>query len=184
MKKLLFIGCTMFFAFGCNDKSGSTEAKSSDTTKVAETKMEKMDYPYTLDHPYQDWQPGDQKHAVNVMKSLKAWETNNIAECVTYFGDSAEVRFDYFRKTLPHDSLTGFFTMARNQYASVAVEMGDWESVISKDGKEEWVTLWYKQKVTDKKGKLDSMAVIDDAKIVNGKIALLDEKIQHYPAKK
>jgi hypothetical protein len=57
--------------------------------------------------------------------------------------------------------------------------MDDWESVISSDKKSEWVTLWYKQTVTDKKGHIDSMSVVDDAKIVNGKIVVLDEKIQH-----
>jgi hypothetical protein len=62
--------------------------------------------------------------------------------------------------------------------------MNDWESVISADKKDEWVTLWYKQIQTDKKGKTDSLGVVDDAKIVNGKIVLLDEKIQHYPVAK
>ena len=173
MKKLLFFVCMALFAFGCNDKSVSTDAKTG-----------KLDYPYSLDRPYKDWQPGDQKHAVIVMKSLKAWETNNIAEAVTYFGDNVELKFDNFQKTLPHDSLANFLAMGRVEYASVTIEMGDWISVISKDGKEEWVTLWYKQKFTDKSGKSDSLSVVNDAKIVNGKVVVLDEKVQHYEAKK
>jgi hypothetical protein len=68
--------------------------------------------------------------------------------------------------------------------ANVTVYMQDWESVISKDKQDEWVTLWYKQVWTDKKGKMDSMEVVNDAKIVNGKIVVLDEAIRHYPAKK
>ena len=184
MKKLVFFVCTALFAVGCNDKTSSTETTTSDTTKVAETKTEKLDYPYTLNKPYQDWQPGDQKHAVNVMKSLKAWETNNIAEAVSYFGDNVDLRFDNFHKTVPHDSLANFLVMGRAEYTSVTIEMGDWESVISKDGKEEWVTLWYKQKFTDKSGKSDSLSVVNDAKIVNGKVVVLDEKVQHYEAKK
>jgi len=184
MKKLLFIVCTALFAFGCNDKGSSTDANSSDTTKVAETKAEKLNYPYTLDHPYKDWQPGDQKHAVTAMSALKGFETGDIAASMTGFGDSVEVKFDGFRQKFSHDSLASFFTAERAKYSSISVEMGDWESVISKDGKEEWVTMWYKQKQTDKKGKTDSLAVINDCKIVNGKIVELDEKIQHYPAKK
>ena len=62
--------------------------------------------------------------------------------------------------------------------------MGDWESVISKDGKTEYVTMWYKQITTDKMGKTDSIAVVDDCRIMNGKIVELDEKIQRIPAKK
>ena len=184
MKKLLFFVCTALFAAGCNDKSGTTDAKSSDTTKVAETKMEKMNYPYTLDRPYQDWQPGDQKHAVTAMNSLKGFENGDIAACMAGFGDSVNIKFDGFRQKFSHDSLATFFTGARAQYASMKIEMGDWESVISKDGKEEWVTMWYKQVTTDKKGKIDSMNCVDDAKIVNGKIVELDGKVQHFPAAK
>lgn len=184
MKKLIFFAFTAFFAVACNTKDGKSENKGSDSTKMADSKTEKLDFPYTLDRPYQNWQPGDQQHAVNVMKSLKAWETNNIAESVSYFGDSVELRFDNYREKLSHDSLASQFAMWRNDNASVTIKMIDWESVISSDKKEEWVTLWYKQIWTDKKGKTDSLSVIDDAKIVNGKIVVLDEKIQHYPAEK
>jgi hypothetical protein len=44
--------------------------------------------------------------------------------------------------------------------------------------------MWYKQIMTDKAGKTDSMGVVDDCKIVNGKIVILDEKIQHLVAAK
>ena len=53
--------------------------------------------------------------------------------------------------------------------------MGDWESVISKDKKEEWVTLWYSQTWEDMNGKTDSLAVIDDLRLKDGKIIRLDE---------
>jgi hypothetical protein len=59
-----------------------------------------------------------------------------------------------------------------------------WESVISEDKKEECLTLWYKQVMTDKKGKTDSVSVTHDCKIEKGKIVLLHEKAQYYPAKK
>ncbi len=184
MKKLLFFACMALFAVGCNDKSSTTDATSSDSTKKADVQTTELEYPYKLDKPYRDWQPGDQQHAVNVMKALKAWETNNIAECVTYFGDSVDLQFDHFRAVLAHDSLASFFSAGRNDYTSMTIKMDDWESVIAKDKKDQWVTLWYKQIFTDKKGKTDSLGVVNDAKIVNGKIVVLDEKIQHYPAKK
>ncbi len=55
------------------------------------------------------------------------------------------------------------------------VKMQDWESVISKDKKQEWVTLWYTQKWEDMKGKKDSADIINDINIKNGKIVRLDE---------
>ena len=62
--------------------------------------------------------------------------------------------------------------------------MQDWVSVISKDKEHEWVTLWYKQINTMKDGTVDSLSVIDDLKIKNGKVVILDEKVQKFPAPK
>jgi hypothetical protein len=187
MKQTLIIVFAVFFAFGCSDKSGSSDTKTTDTSTTttasatSSSPAEKLDYPYTPDHPYQDWQPGDQKHAVNAMKSLKAYETGDINACVAGFGDSVEVRFDNYRAKVSNDSLKKMFTKSRGNLTAMKVDMDDWESVISKDKKVEYVTFWYKETVTDKKGKTDSMSVVDDAKIVNGKIVTLDQKIQHFP---
>ncbi len=183
MKQVLVIAFTVFFALGCNDKSGTTDTKTTDTT-TSSLPMEKMDYAYTLEQPYQDWQPGDQKHAANVMKSLKAYENGDIDACVAAFGDSVELRFDGYRDKLSNDSLKKMFAKSRGEISALKVKMSDWESVISKDKKDEWVTLWYKEITTDKKGKTDSLSIVDDLKIVNGKITLLDQKIQHFPAVK
>ena len=62
--------------------------------------------------------------------------------------------------------------------------MSDFESVRSKDGKTEFVYLWYKQKFQDQNGKWDSISGMDDVKIKNGKIIEIDEKIRLYPKKK
>lgn len=183
MKKLLFFACIAFFVISCNNKSESS-ASTADSTKTDASKSEELVYPYTLDEPYRDWQPGDKQHAVNVMKGLRAFETGDIDACVATFGDSVELRFDYFHAKLSNDSLKKFFTKERANYNNITIKMGDWESVISKDKKTEYVTMWYKQIWTDKKGKTDSLEIVDDAKIVNGKIVELDEKIQHFPVKK
>jgi len=39
-------------------------------------------------------------------------------------------------------------------------------------------------KWTDAKGKTDSVYMMDDLKIENGKITVLDEKSRHFPAAK
>lgn len=183
MRKILFFAGFATLIISCNNKSEST-ASTADTTKTEVSRSEALVYPYTLDEPYKDWQPGDQKHAVTVMSSLKGFETGDIDAAMAGFGDSVEIRFDYFQAKLSHDSLKKFLANERANYTSMTIKMGDWESVISKDKKTEYVTLWYRQIWTDKKGKTDSLAVIDDCKIVNGKIVELDEKIQHFPVKK
>ena len=182
MKKLMLIACTAILSFGCNDKSGASSG--SDSTKMAETKSGDLVYPYALPKGYRDWQPGDQKHVVTVMNSLKAFENGDMKACFAEFGDSVEVLLDGYHQKLSHDSLTKFFTQQRAEYKTLKIEMQDWESVIAKDKKDEWVTLWYKEVWTDKNGKADSLGVTDDAKMVNGKIVVLDEKIQHFPPAK
>jgi hypothetical protein len=183
MKKAFFFAVITIFVISCNNK-GETATSTTDSTTTTTSESKDLVYPYTLDEPYKDWQPGDKQHAVTVMKSLKAFETGDVDGAMTAFGDSVEIRFDYYHAKLSHDSLKNFLAQQRATYASMNIKMGDWESVISSDKKTEYVTLWYKQVWTDTKGKTDSIAVVDDAKMVNGKIVELDEKIQHYPAKK
>lgn len=179
MKRLIFFTCIAFFAISCNNEADKTDTKAAEPSETV-----KYDYPYTLDEPYKNWQPGDQQHVVTVLKSLKAWETGDMEACILAFGDSIDIRFDGFHQKFSKDSLKTFFTNYRNGLSSVNIKMSDWESVISSDKKDQWVTLWYKEITTDKTGKTDSLAIVDDAKIVDGKIVVLDQKIQHYPSKK
>lgn len=62
-----------------------------------------------------------------------------------------------------------------NSYKAVDIKMEDWESVISKDKSEEWVTIWYTEHWETKNGVKDSAAMVNDFKLSNGKIVKLDE---------
>ena len=73
------------------------------------------------------------------------------------------------------DSVTTMFTKMRNDYKSITVKMNDWESVVSKDKKEEWVTIWYRQKWEDMKGQKDSADFVDDLQLKDSKIIRLSE---------
>lgn len=185
MKSVMLLLCTFAFATACNNQPGKSETGYSDTsTTISATADEVLDYPYKLKGAYKDWQPGDQKNALLVMKMLKAWETKNFTECATYFGDSVDLNMDYFHKVAKRDSLSAMLENTWTDISSVKLNVDDWESVISKDKKDEWVTIWYKQIWVDKKGKTDSLAIVNDAKIVNGKIVVFDETIRHFPAAK
>jgi hypothetical protein len=184
MKKLLLFAGIAIFVTSCNNKGENAGTGSTDTTKMATSTAEEPVLAFQLDEPYKDWQPGDKQHAVTVMTGLKAYVDGNIDACVATFGDSVDLHFDYVRKKLSNDSLKKYFTQERANYGNITIKMDDWESVISKDKKTEYVTMWYKQIMTDKKGKTDSLGIVDDCKIVNGKIVELDEKLQHFPIKK
>jgi hypothetical protein len=183
MKKLLFIFCVAFLA-ACNN-AATKEAKPTDSTAAPATAAApKLEYPYSLTEPYANWQPGDQQHAVNVMKALKAYEKGDVASCIEYFADSVAMHFDYLDTKLSRDSLQKFFAARRASLTSLQITMSDWESVISENKKTEYVTIWYKEKWMDKKGTADSIRAVEDCKIVNGKIAEMDQKIQHFPVAK
>ena len=180
MKKLLFISCMAFLA-ACNNAATNEVKPADSTTAPATAAAPKLEYPYSLSEPYANWQPGDQQNAVNVMKALKAYENGDVASCIEYFADSIAMHFDYWDTKLSKDSLQKFFAARRASFSSLQVTMSDWESVISEDKKKEYVTMWYKEKWVDKKGKADSIRAVEDCKIVNGKIAEMDQKIQHFP---
>jgi hypothetical protein len=181
MKKFMIIACASIFIIGCNNQPASKETSAEAPAAAAE----KIDYAYIPEnHPPDYWERGDQKNVAMVLKCLKDFEGGNIDGCITAFADSVTWSFDGFDKKISKDSLKAMFKDAWKNMGSMKVHMGDYEAVISKDKKEEYVTLWYKQVMTDKKGKADSMACVDDLKIENGKIVLLDEKTRKYPVKK
>jgi hypothetical protein len=170
---LLFMGLCLIAA--CKDEA-TTEPKTV-------VQAENISYAYTLKHEPDYWDKGSQQNVALVLNSLKAFENGNIDECIKYFGDSITWRNDYVDTRLSKDSLKALFHKFRGEFTSHNIEMSDWESVISKDKKYEWVGLWYKEKWTDKAGKTDSVFVMDDVRVVDGKIVELDEKRRHYPGK-
>lgn len=178
MNKFILFAAVLLLAVACKEPM-PVEQKAPE--KVA---INPADYPYQLNGPYKDWQAGNQENAIMVLKMIKAWETKNVAECASYFADNCEMNMDYYQATVSKDSIVAFIENSYTNNASIKVEMQDWESVVSADGKDEWVTLWYKQTLVDKDGKSETLNIINDAKIENGKIVLFDEYIQHLPEMK
>ena len=126
MKKLIFLSCMALAVAGCSNsgtKDETPKATDSMSTAGAEATTEKLEYPYTLSRPYQNWQAGSQQNAITVMKGLKAFENGDINACMASFGDSVELRFDYLHTKLSNDSLRKWFTEQRANYASMTVKI-------------------------------------------------------------
>ncbi|MBY0479399.1 MAG: hypothetical protein K2Q24_17260 [Chitinophagaceae bacterium] len=181
MKKMFMaVAVAGLFFTACNNNPASNAA-----TDAVTAPEEKIDFAYLpMNNPPDNWEMGNLKNAALVLKSLKAYETGDIEGSLAPFADSVWWSFDYVDQKFSKDSLRAMFTEAWKNTASVKIVMNDYESVISKDKKDEWVTLWYKQITTDKKGKVDSISVVDDIKIENGKITVLDEKSRKFPVPK
>lgn len=176
MKKLsnqfLLLATAGVIFISCKNGSSPTTEANKDSTASTST-AQKMDYPYTIEHP-DNWEIGSQQNTFNALSALKAWETGNIDESLKFFADSAKVGFDGFDKKVSKDTLKKMITPGK-MVKSISIKMQDWESVISKDKKDEYVSLWYRQYVESPDGKKDSIDVFNDIKIKDGKIIGLDE---------
>ncbi|HMW27468.1 MAG TPA: hypothetical protein PKC51_12535, partial [Ferruginibacter sp.] len=74
MKQLIFSACMAVFILSCNNSQDGSAAGSDTSKTTVKSAAGELVYPYQLDNPYKDWQPGDQKHAVTAMNALKAFE--------------------------------------------------------------------------------------------------------------
>lgn len=181
MKLLLTLAAATCLLASCNN-DGNKEAATEGTSVMAAGPN--IVYPYTPEKPYRGWQMGSEENTVVAMKALKSWEDGDYANLAATLSDSVDLRFDGFQEKMSHDSAVSFLKTAREKYKDVKITMHDWESVISADKKDEYVTLWYKQVWTDNKGVKDSVNVVDDCKISNGKLIELDEKVQRFASAK
>lgn len=178
MKKSVLIFFATAIIAGCDSKPVSTE-----TAAVAE--VEKIDYAYLpANHAPDNWESGDQKNIAIVLKSLKAFEMGNVDASLEAFADSVEFAADGIDRKFSKAELKAQFSEAWANMSGMKIQMDDYETVVSKDKKNNWVSLWYKQIMTGKSGKVDSVYCMNDIKIENGKITVLDEKTRKYPASK
>lgn len=174
----------LFLAIGAIVSCNSGDKKTDEAqVKSSATEEPKMNYAYTIEHP-DYWEIGSRENTKTVLQSLKDFENGNVDAALTAFADSVEIRFSDMQGKFSKDSLRTMFTKDRSMLKDFKINMEDFESVKSKDGKEEWVSLWYKQKWQDQKGNWDSVICMDDMKFVNGKIASLDEKRRKLAKKK
>lgn len=175
MKNILILSLLIYTSMGCNNSADKTTVKvdSADARPV---------YAYTIDKP-DNWVMGGTKNTAIALAALKAFENNKIDECLSYFADTVNWKADYFDAKLSKDSLRAIFNDSWKEMATLKINMHDFESVVSKDKHDEYVTIWYKQTMTDKKGKIDSVEMINDVKILNGKIIGLDESMRHFKKK-
>lgn len=160
--------------FSCNNASTDKKDGTKDTAAGTSTATTATHYPYTIDHP-DYWEIGNTENTQAALSALKAWEDGKLDESLKYFADSVQLQFDGLDKKFSNDSLKAFLSSGRNNYKTISIKMEDWESVISKDKKSEWVTLWYTQTWETVKGEKDSSAIVNDMKMKNGKIVRLDE---------
>lgn len=182
MKQMFVITCLAISLASCNNAS-TTQSTTDSTGTAAKTVAEPV-LPFKLVRPYRNWQMGSNENVVAAMGALKAFVDKDFTAVAAAMGDTVEIRMDYYADKLSRDSAVKIFTGARATYNDLVVTMYDYESVISADKKDEYVTIWYKETWKNDKGVADSLNIVNDFKMKDGKMVELDEKVQHFPAKK
>src|SRR5829696_5658363 len=173
MKKIFLPLLAAAFLFACNANDNATVKGVKDSTITITTPETAL--PYTVEKT-PDWEHGNPSHVAVAMNTLKAFVDNNMSSIGQYLADTVEFYTDNLAFKGSRDSLVKFFAKHRSLSDKIDIKMHDYESVKSKSRGEEWVSLWYTERDIMKDGKRDSAMVMDDIKIVNGKVAIIDSK--------
>jgi hypothetical protein len=162
--------------FSCN-----TPAKTDDVkTDTSAAKKEALVYPFVPKYGI-NWQPGDEKNAVIALTAFKKYLDGDVKGCFENFADSIEFIADKFHFKGKKDSLMAMMIPMRAQSASMSAAVDTWLTSYYPDYKDTWVTVWSTQTWTDKKGKTDSVVLVDDIQMRDGKILQIDEKQREFP---
>jgi hypothetical protein len=178
MKKTLLLVLLSVAFLGCGNQPKQEESKTDSTAK-----KEPLVYPFTAKYSL-NWQPGDERNAVLALTSFKKYVDGDVKGAFDYFADSIEFIMDKFHFVGKKDSLVTMMIPMRAAIASMSVQPDTWITTYYPDKKDTWVTIWSTQKWTDKKGKTDSVYLVDDILIKDGKILEVDEKQREFPVPK
>lgn len=176
MKQTLILIVLCIGLFSCN-----TETKPAETKTDSAITKEALVYPFTPKYSLK-WQPGDEKNALLVLNCLKHYVDGDIKGAFADFADTVTFLGDKFHFRGTKDSLAGIIGAGRAEYSTLNKVFDTWLTAYYPDKGDTWVTLWYTEITTDKKGKTDSLYYTDDVLIKNGKIQEYDEKQRQFPA--
>jgi hypothetical protein len=175
MKQTLFlISLFSILLISCQSESKPAIAKS-DSSSVKES----ITYPFTPKYSI-NWRPGDEKNAVIVLNCLKHYIDGDMKGTFADMADTVDFYGDNFHFHGSKDSLQSIIGAERNELASVSKVFDTWLTAYYPDNGDTWVTLWYTEIMTDKKGKTDSLFYVDDVLLKDGKIKEYDEKVRHF----
>jgi hypothetical protein len=175
MKQFLLAILLCVILFGCNNAAKTDDVKTDSTSK-----KEALVYPFVPKYGI-NWQPGDEKNAVIALTAFKKYLDGDVKGCFDNFTDSFEFIADKFHFKGKKDSLLAMMIPMRAALSSASAVVDSWLTAYYPEPKETWVTVWSTETWTDKKGKTDSVYIVDDVMLKDGKIAQIDEKQRQFP---
>lgn len=162
MKKLIFILVVSIIYAAC---TGTTTV----TDEITPTKAA-VSFPFAPAYS-SNFSIGNDSDALVVLNSYNAWESGDMEALKNTLADSVYLDFadgQKFKGT--KDSAMKFASSFRDSLSKVEIRMDAWIPLHSNDKNEDWVSVWYKEIDTYKKGKIDSAYFQEDNLLRNGKI--------------
>lgn len=162
MKKVFLLLAMPLLLVACKHKT-KLNLTTNDTDVVS--------YPYPIKHP-DNWDINpDHKNTLIVLNTLKAFENNDTTKAKKYFGDSVDVLYDGGAFNGKTSNMLKIVYDENRSLKNLKVKINDFQTIISKDNKAEWVTTWSTQYWDDAiAGKKDSIDYVDDVQLKGGKI--------------
>jgi hypothetical protein len=172
MKKIFIISSVALFA-ACNNSGDKAKVDSMnvDTTATAAAKtMPDINSPYPVAYSSK-FEIGDPKNAETVLQLWKDWDNNSLMNSRNSFADT--VTFYFSDGSMMHASRDSALAMAqkiRDSQASItssidavmsAKSLMNKQSSKPEDQNQNWALIWGEERVTDKKGKKDSSAIME-----------------------
>jgi len=178
MRKALFLLVLVSF-MACNSNK-NTKVKSMSTKDS--TVAQKIVYP-PVDNST-NFEIGDGSVIPGMLEVYKAWEENDMATMKKHFADTVLlVGSDGTELHGSRDSAILRVQVYRNMYTTLKNNYHAFVNLRSVDKNENWLVVWYKQHMTDKKGKVDQAEFIENWRLnKDGNIEALYKYIQHSPA--
>jgi len=172
MRKIFIISSVALCA-ACNNSGDKAKVDSMnvDTTATSASKtMPDINSPYPVVYSSK-FEIGDPKNAETVLKLWKDWDNNSLMNSKNSFADT--VTFYFSDGSMMHasrDSVLGMAQKIRDSQASITSSIDAVMSAKSlmnnrsskpEDQNQNWALIWGEERVTDKKGKKDSSAIME-----------------------
>ena len=171
---LVLLGAVLFGACNSNTKSTTTAGEDSTAangsadlpykaTYSSSFKMGKQDYcKMIVQGSWKDWEN-------NTMDNMKSWVADTI---VAFSPDNTMIK--------GLDSLQARWKRYRTEYTAVTDSLNAAVPLYSTDKNENWVLVWATEYNTDKKGKIDTVGVMETWRInKDGKADLVYQYDRH-----
>lgn len=170
--KITFYFALLAVLIGCKNDNANIAAENND-------EVGNSGYAYNIPYPDQ-WELGDDRNIKIALNSLKAYENGNVSAAFKNYSDTVLIQMDGFEKRMSKDSLLSLFLRERGNVKKLVIVMNDFISLRSNKGKNDYVSLWYKQVWEDANGRVDSIECMDDLAFRKGKIILWNQKVRRY----